>query len=156
ELRLGDILLEIAEHRLRAPISLVAAFGQSRAHDPNQLLLLGKPAGRQVGDVRRASLLEERSPGFRRHAIEAATGEQLPENDARRENVRARVQVIATRLLGTHVTRFAANRVVGNDIDDVVRARDSEITELYLAVEANEDVRRRHVAVHDTERLSVV
>ena len=73
------------------------------------------------------------------------------------EHVGARVERLAARVLGAHVAGLALERLASALLShEIVRARDAEVAELHLALERDEDVRRRHVAVHDAERRAVL
>ncbi|HEY2744561.1 MAG TPA: hypothetical protein VGL86_08055 [Polyangia bacterium] len=84
---------------------------------------------------------------------ERARAGQLPQDDPRGEDVAARIDRRACRLLGRHVRELA--------FDDaffflhVARARDAEVDQLHHPVPRDQDVLRRDVAMDDAERLAV-
>ena len=149
------VRLEVTEEGLRARVARVAIGREGAANDAKELVFMGKAARRKIRNFRPARLFEERrhSPlPFR--AVQATAREQLPQDDARREHVGARVERVTARLLGAHVPGLAADHVVGHGRRHVVRAGDAEVAQLDLALEADEHVRRRDVAMHDAERLA--
>ena len=86
---------------------------------------------------------------------QAPHGAQLVEHDAEREHVAAAIDRLADALLGGHVRDLALERA-GPGLDGAVRGlRDPEVRDLDAAVVADEEVGRRHVAVHDPERRPV-
>ncbi len=88
---------------------------------------------------------------------ESAPFERLPEDDAGSEHVSPAVDVLrGARLLGRHVRELALE-LTGAGRRELARCpRHAEIGEPRAAVDADEDVLRRDVAVHDAERLAVI
>ena len=84
-------------------------------------------------------------------AVQRATGEDLPEDDAERVEIASPVDALAARLLGRHVAELALEdaRLLGEE----ARAGDAEVGDLHGALEGEEDVLRADVAVDDLERL---
>ena len=80
---------------------------------------------------------------------------QLVEHDAEREHVAAAVDRLAEALLGRHVRDLALERARLGLGRPVRRLRDPEVDDLHRAVVADQDVRRRHVAVDDAERRAI-
>ena len=81
------------------------------------------------------------------------TGGELVEHRAEREDVAAEVERLALHLLGRHVRDLALDDA---DLGAPLlghRLGDAEVEDLADAVEADDDVRRRDVAVHEAERL---
>jgi hypothetical protein len=78
-------------------------------------------------------------------------GEQLVQADAHGEHVAAAVDLQASHLLGGHVPELALEdprlglRALARGLGD------AEVDELHVAVVRDEDVLRRHVAVHQLE-----
>ena len=105
----------------------------------------------RVGDL---ALLHRAQHGQLRVPIEQpASGEHLPEDDAQREDVRARVHVLAARLLGRHVRELALEHARRGQL--VARLGDAEVRELHRPIERDEDVVRGDVAVDEEQRLAV-
>ena len=86
------------------------------------------------------------------------------EHDAGGEDVGARVDGLAARVLRAHVAGLALDglvqlvrrRAARRGDERRSRVRDAEVADLHLALERHEQVRRRHVAVHDAERPPLV
>ncbi|HSN30072.1 MAG TPA: hypothetical protein VLT45_27485 [Kofleriaceae bacterium] len=89
-------------------------------------------------------------------AEQAPPGDQLPHDDAEPEQVRARIDPLAARLLGRHVRQLALDRPDGRLRRGQRVLRDAEVHQLDATVVHPEDVLRRHVAVHDIQRPAVV
>ena len=133
----------------------------AREHLAEDLVERGRQRGaprRGRGDRHGAHALDEGLDVA--SAEELLSREQLVHDDGRREDVGARVERLAPRLLGRHVRPFAhdALRPVRAAIDrgrgPVGRgARDAEVGDLHLAAPGQQDVRRRDVAVHDPPRV---
>ena len=87
---------------------------------------------------------------------EAAAGEHLPEHDAHGEDVGAAVDGGGADLLRRHVRRLALDEPGARRDDARGREGDAEIGDAPGAVGADEEVLRRHVAVHDAEGMTVV
>ena len=105
-------------------------------------------------------MLEETAP-ILAALVHAPPGDELPEDDADREHIGPRIDALVAGVLGAHVPGLALQSVVERlhgriARERVVRAGDAEVADLHFAVEGEEQVRRRYVAVHDTERLALV
>ena len=82
-------------------------------------------------------------------------GHELVEADAEREHVAAAIDALAIALLGRHIRDLALEHT-GLRLLGAMRCEgDPEVSDFDAAVEAHQDVRRRHIAVHDAERLPV-
>ncbi len=153
EPRARAVRLEIAEHRRGRLVADLTIDLQRARHDSLELLLFWEAARRERLDLRAARHVDE--PLARRGAVEAAPREQLPQDDAGREDVRAVIDVLAARVLRAHVAGLSADGLVV-EIARRVGARDAEIADLHLALEADEDVRRGDVAVNELAAVRVV
>ena len=79
----------------------------------------------------------------------------LPEHDAQREHVGAVVDLLGGGLLGRHVLDLPLEAARAGVRDAAERARDAEVDQLHRALERDEHVLRRDVAVHDAQRAPV-
>jgi hypothetical protein len=86
---------------------------------------------------------------------EALAEAQLPEDDPEREDVRAAIERLTSALLRRHVGDLPLQRAHGVDLRLRGRLGDPEVDDLDGAVVADDDVRRRDVAVDDVERPAV-
>ena len=141
---------ERRRHVARRLKALVRILGQRAHHDffelGGQLAHVG--AGRL--DEACAHGLEQLLPFGR--AVQRAGREQLVKNYAERVNVGAPRDAFAARLLGRHVRGLALEHA--RLLAEQVGRGDAEIGDFHRAVEAQQDVLRRHVAVHDVDRLA--
>ena len=87
--------------------------------------------------------------------IEPLAGRQLVEDDADGEQVRAAIDALPAALLGRHVADLSLERAGERLHLAVGRLGDAEVDDLHRAVEADDDVLRRDVAVHDLERAAL-
>ena len=87
---------------------------------------------------------------------EARPGEHLPEDDRGAEDVGAPIDLAALELLGRHVGQLAFELSLARHLRPSHRLRHAEVDEVREAVGADEDVVRRHVAVHQAERLALL
>ena len=89
-------------------------------------------------------------------AEERPQDEHLGQNDARGEEVAARVELAADDLLRRHVAQLAFELTgVGASLD-LRRAGDAEVGELHRARPIDEHVAGRHVAMHERQRAALV
>ena len=84
--------------------------------------------------------------------IEPLARRQLVQDDADGEDVAAAIDRRAAALLGRHVADLALERAGQRLHFARRRLGDAEVDDLDRAVEADDDVLRRDVAVHDLER----
>ena len=103
-----------------------------------------------VGDVAHDDAIQRLEVRFA--AEKAVCGEHLPEHDPRREDVGAPVDEAALDLLGRHVRKLPLHLTGAGGGEPAGGAGDPEIDDPRHAVDPDEDVLRRHVAVHDVER----
>ena len=90
-------------------------------------------------------------------AEEPRAGERLPRDDPHREDVGPRVDRLAAHVLGRHVPELPLERPLGRRLRARLGAlREPEVGDARDAVDADEDVLRRHVAMHESEPLSRV
>jgi len=82
-------------------------------------------------------------------AVDALADESLVEADPEREEIAARVDRLIVRHLGRHVADLAAHPVKDRRIGHGLG--DAEVGQLHLPFPGTENVRRREVAVDDTE-----
>ncbi len=76
--------------------------------------------------------------------------QRLPQDHAGRVDVRAPIQLVARDLLGRHVAELALDRAdLGLDHRSL-QLGDAEVEHLRVPLDGDEQVVRRHVAVHDT------
>ena len=87
---------------------------------------------------------------------EALARQQLPEDDGRRVGVREPAHRLTASLLGRHVGELALHGAVARGVEAACGLGDAEVDEPCDAVDADEDVLRRHVAVHHVERLAAL
>ncbi len=118
---------------------------------------LGRAIGPQELDGRVLARLHTPQGLERRRRVERVhSGDALVEDGPEREEVAARIDAFATRLLGAHVAELALQllrpRVLGRVLDRAPCLGDAEVGDFDLALEREEHVLRRHVAVHDAER----
>jgi hypothetical protein len=83
--------------------------------------------------------------------VEPTAREQLVEHHADREQIRARIDNLAAGLLGRQVAELA-HRGARLDVAVRLHVRDAEVAEDDAAVERQEHVVRRDVAMHEAER----
>jgi hypothetical protein len=81
--------------------------------------------------------------------------EHLVHDDAEREDVTAAVEWLAEDLLGRHIGVFAFDRAGARARVGAASFCDAEVEQLHGAVGGDHDVRRRDVAVHDTEQAAL-
>ena len=105
---------------------------------------------RDARHLRRLHLLHRLEVGVAEE--EALPREQLPQDDADREDVGPRVDVLPHRRLGREVGELALDDARLALFELAVRLGEAEVHDLHLAVLRDEHVRRRHVAVDDVER----
>src|SRR5450432_2053744 len=84
--------------------------------------------------------------------MEWASREQLVKNYAERINIRAPRHALGARLLRRHVRGLALQHA--RLFAEQIGRSDAEISYFYGAIEAHQNVLRRHVAVHDIDRLT--
>ena len=83
--------------------------------------------------------------------------EALPRDHAERPHVRAPIErVLRVELLRRRVGELALHLARHRAMQPLARARDAEVDHATRAVEADQQVRRRHVAVHHLERHAAV
>ena len=82
--------------------------------------------------------------------------EHLIQQDAEREDVAARVELVAEHLLGRHVRGRADTGAGLGEIAEAVVARDAEVHHLHATRARDHDVRRLDVAMHDAAVVHVV
>ncbi len=80
---------------------------------------------------------------------------ELEQDDAERKDVASSIERLRLGLFGRHVPEFAAYLRLVVGVDLVHRAGHAEVDELHEAIEPDEDVVGRDVAVHDLAELSV-
>ncbi len=90
------------------------------------------------------------------HRVEPAAGGHLPQRDAQRVDVGAPVNRLEPGLLGREVARVAAQLHALALVEVDSGGGDAEVEDAGGAVDADEDVVRRQVAVEDAERLAVL
>ena len=88
--------------------------------------------------------------------VERASRERLEEANPQREDVEPMVGLTRCALLGRHVGELALDHSGLGLVRTVVRLGDSEIEQLHRTGVSNHDVVRRHIAVNDVERLTVL
>ena len=88
--------------------------------------------------------------------VERLAGERLEDANAQREDVEPMIGLARRALLGRHVGELALDDTGLGLVRTVVGLRDSEVEQLHGAGVGDHDVVRRHVAVDDVERLSVL
>ncbi len=112
------------------------------------------------GDVAKArDGLEEHAVqgvGFAFTLEESLVGEHFPQDGADREDVGPPIDHPAARLLRRHVGELALELTRARRREPRRRARDAEVRDARGAVDADEDVLRRHVAVNQVEVAIVV
>ncbi len=81
-------------------------------------------------------------------------GEQLVKDDADREDVGARIDLLARRGLWRQVAELALDDARIGRLELRARLGETEVHELDLSPSRDEHVRRRDVAMHDRERLA--
>jgi hypothetical protein len=87
---------------------------------------------------------------------QARAGERLPEHHAHGEQIDAPIERPARDLLGCHVRDLPLHEAGLRLTPLPGRFRDAEVEDLHLAVERHHHVVRRHVTMHDRDRLPVV
>jgi hypothetical protein len=93
-----------------------------------------------------AALLREQLPA----------GQELPQDDARRVHVGATVDELAPRLLRRHVRHLAVDDAGGGLFQLQRRASQAKVGQLDLAIEADQHVGRRDIAVNQLDVAEVV
>jgi hypothetical protein len=84
-----------------------------------------------------------------------APGDRLPEHDAHREEIGARVDRLAATLLGRDVAELALHRALPRGRRSAGDLGDAEVDELDLTGVGHEHVLRADVAVHHAQRRAV-
>ncbi len=142
-------------HAARARVALGGGPGHRLAEDGDELRrgVAAEELDRRVlARLHAAHRLERARRGER-----VDPGDALVEQRAEREEVAARVDGLAARLLGAHVPELALEHLLGRGlVDRAARLGDAEVGDLDLALEREEHVLRRHVAVDDAERAHVL
>jgi hypothetical protein len=80
--------------------------------------------------------------------------ERLPQHRAERPDVGAPVERLVAQLLGRHVRVRALHGAGARLARRVLDLRDAEVEHLHDTVDRDEQVLRRHVAMHDAEQLA--
>ena len=94
--------------------------------------------------------------GLRRGLEESLSGQALPEDDPCGEQIDAAIERLAPDLLGREVLELSFYRPVRPGLREATGGeRDAEVGHARHAVAADEQVVRRHVAVHEAERSPV-
>ncbi len=88
--------------------------------------------------------------------VEPGAGDQLPEHDAQREDVRAVVEGLAARLLRRHVAVVALDHPHPRRLHLGGGLGDAEVDHLHLPLVGEDEVRRAHVPVDQVEGAPVV
>ncbi len=140
-------------HLVRALEPILGALREEAVHEPDQLAI---ELGAEGGDVFR---------GRARHQLKhlelaparprVPSREELEEHDPEREQIGARVDRLLRRLLGGHVVRVAFEQPGEGLGHPLLRLREAEVGDEHAAVEPDEDVAGRQIAMHELEQLSV-
>ena len=85
---------------------------------------------------------------------EAPAGEELPEDDRRRVDIGLARDLAAAELLGRHVRELPLHLAFARRLFAQRCAGDAEVEDAGRAVGPDQNVLRRHVAMHDVERLA--
>ena len=88
-------------------------------------------------------------------AKEPLAGQNLPQNDRGRKDVGAAVEALSANLLGRHVRRLSFDHAGLRLLAGLHRAGDAKIEDSRNAIDADQDVLRRDVAMDDFERLAL-
>ena len=106
--------------------------------------------GRESGDARLLHLLE----GLEIIVTleEPTTGEQLPEDDSEREDVTPAVHLFPVGRLGGEVAILALHEARVGALELARGLGETEVGNLHLALAADEDVGRAHIAMNDAEQ----
>ena len=106
------VALEVAQHRRGRRVALVAVGRERLARRWRAASSsAGRPLRGSSGMLGAPRLLEQAVAPLAR-LVHAPPGGELPEHDARREDVGARVDRLAARVLGAHVAGLALERLV--------------------------------------------
>ena len=153
-LGLVQVRVQREEHRLRRREAVLAARAHRTAHDGAQGLGRFRREHVGIGQTLLTHLREQRLRVG--HVGEPRPpGEHLEQQHAQREDVGAPVHGLAARLLRGHVPVLALHEPA-LERRRRARVRDAEITELHRPLVGEQHVRRRHVAVHDLERTTLL
>ena len=135
----------------------VATFRNLAEGAQNDGVEVRRDAGRDGArrrDLARVDAADERL--FVRAVEETLADERLPEEDARRIDVDAAVEVFTEQLLRRHVGDLSLDLAFVGVVHAAAGLRDAEVEHAREAVDADHHVLGGHVAVHDRERRSVV
>ena len=150
--QIGGDLLEARRHRERARRPQRAVLGHELEQQRRQL-------GRHVAlleDVGRR-LVED--PARDRRAfvavVQPLARERLVQHHAEREQIRSPVQLLKSQVLGRHVADVALEHADARLLDVVARLGDAEVGDAHQAVETDEQIFRRDVAMHDAQRRAL-
>ncbi len=133
---------------------MIAAVGERFHADAFELHgHVGRPRSRRR-DLRVENGVHDR--GVRHASPQLPSRRRFPEHDADGEDVGSPVDALGQKLLGRHVANLAFDDPRIRFVTRVLELRDAEIQNAYFALDRNEDVVRRHVAMHDAERRPVV
>ena len=138
---------------------------RQRARRP-QRPVLGHQLEQQRRQLRRhVALLEDvgrrlvEDPARDRRAVvavvQALARERLVQHHAEREQIRSPVQLLKSQVLGRHVPDVALEHADARLLDVVARLGDAEVGDAHQAVEADEQILGRDVAMHDAQRRAL-
>jgi hypothetical protein len=145
--------LEITQHVLGILVALVQLAGEQALQDVVQPVVNLRVQLAEVGDREAENALA----GFLRGAglEHVPPQQQVPENDARREQVGALVGDLEIGLLGAHVVGLAGDDFSLLIGQQATRLGDAEVRQLHVAFKGDEDVLHADVAVDDAQRVPV-
>ena len=150
DLRLAQKARQLALHMLRRRKPVAALAGEGAHHDAFE--------GRRHFGAARARRLDVGAAHPAQQGdlvvilVEQLAGEHLVEHHADAEDVGAMVERLAPGLLGRHVIELALDDARLGLIGPQRGLGDAEVDDLALALEREEHVLRRDIAMHDVQR----
>ena len=143
---------EVVLQLLRRRVPLVGVARERLHHDRLEVVRIQNVDGLGARSVPFGDPAQHRELRF--GLEEPLADRELPQQHADREDVAAAVHGAGLALLGRHVRDLALERPRGGQHLGGGRLGDAEVHHLHAAVERDEHVRRRDVAVHDVEWMA--
>ncbi len=151
----GVVALEQLQIALHLPGAGIAVPGVLRQRGGADAVQRDGEPGDEEGGRRELLRLHRLDQGLRA-VVGVAQGQKLVEHHARREDVRAVVELPAPRLLRRHVGKLALDLPGLGGVQAAGGLGDAEVDQLHLALKGDHHVVRADIPVDDLERAALV